>query len=303
MLIEAYLSPDKSFKWIDVVDPNGRDLEILHNQYGIQYLALQDCLDPKHLPKYEVQYEEIFVMLRAFDDKSTEDDTSVTDLTQKIAIFMGKNCLITIHRREQPFMLQIREKWIKSQKENIDMMPAILGRIVLGVINSFNQALNTSESALEDFESVIFNEESTTLSIQKKFLLKRKAYVFKRVLKLTLEIIPKLKIINTYDPLFFQDLKERCENAYFEAENVLEYVNNLINLHLSLASHNTTEVVRILTIFSVFFLPLTFIVGLYGMNFRYIPELQLKYGYPMVWIIMVAVCVILYSWFRRKGWL
>lgn len=303
MLIEAFTATDGSFHWLDVNDPTGSELELLHKKYGLSYIALQDCLDPKHLPKYESMQEGVFIMLRAYDDKCSHDANTIRELTQKIAIFIGPDYLITIHRRDQPYIKQIRERWIKTKKNSTNILAELLGRITLAIISSYTQALTMCENDLESFETVIFKEESTSQSIQEKFLLKRKAYVFKRILKLTMDILPKLKMINDYDPSFFQDLKERSENAYFEAENILEYVNNLITLHLSLASHNTNEVVRVLTIFSVFFLPLTFIVGVYGMNFVNIPELKLEYGYPAVLTGLIIVCIILYLWFRRRGWL
>jgi magnesium transporter len=90
---------------------------------------------------------------------------------------------------------------------------------------------------------------------------------------------------------------------HFYADELLEDVNNLLSIQLALASHRTNEVVRVLTVFSVFFLPLTFIVGIYGMNFRYMPELQERWGYPAAMAGMGFVTLMIYLWFRRRGWL
>jgi magnesium transporter len=87
------------------------------------------------------------------------------------------------------------------------------------------------------------------------------------------------------------------------ADELVEDVNNLLSIQLALASHRTNEVVRVLTVFSVFFLPLTFIVGVYGMNFKYMPELSERWGYPAVLAGMAVVTVAIYIWFRRRGWL
>jgi magnesium transporter len=83
----------------------------------------------------------------------------------------------------------------------------------------------------------------------------------------------------------------------------LEDVTNLTNLHLSFSAQRTNDVMKILTIFSVFFMPLTFIVGVYGMNFQFMPELRQKWAYPAVLLIMALVTVAVYLWFRRKKWL
>jgi len=90
---------------------------------------------------------------------------------------------------------------------------------------------------------------------------------------------------------------------HFYADELLEDVNNLLSMQLALASHRTNEVVRVLTVFSVFFLPLTFIVGVYGMNFHFMPELRSPWGYPAVLVGMGLVTLAIYLWFRSRGWL
>jgi magnesium transporter len=90
---------------------------------------------------------------------------------------------------------------------------------------------------------------------------------------------------------------------HFYAEELLDDVNNLLNMHLALATHRTNEVVKVLTIFSAFFLPLTFLVGVYGMNFAYMPELTHPMGYPAAWLLMVSVSVVIWVWFRKRRWL
>lgn len=84
---------------------------------------------------------------------------------------------------------------------------------------------------------------------------------------------------------------------------ILDDVNNLRNLAMAFAGQRTNEVVRVLTVFSVFFMPLTFIVGIYGMNFEFMPELSKRWGYPAVLIFMAIVTFLIYLWFKRKKWL
>ena len=102
---------------------------------------------------------------------------------------------------------------------------------------------------------------------------------------------------------FLNDLKENAETLYFATDEIMEDVNNLLSLELAAADHDTNEVMRVLTVFSAFFLPLTFIVGVYGMNFDVMPELRWTWGYPVVLTLMFTVCLGIYLWFRRKGWL
>ena len=100
-----------------------------------------------------------------------------------------------------------------------------------------------------------------------------------------------------------QDMRDQHLKMLTLYSQVLEDVNNLMNLSMSFAAKRTSEVMRILTVFSVFFMPLTFIVGIYGMNFKFMPELNKKWGYPAVLFFMAIVTVVIYLWFKRKKWL
>jgi magnesium transporter len=132
--------------------------------------------------------------------------------------------------------------------------------------------------------------------------LKRKVDVTKRMLILSKDILDTLDKPEESTPYTrdTRDLFVKLQNVY---DTLYESTNNLLNIYFSLTSQRTNEVVRILTIFSVFFMPLTFIAGIYGMNFDYMPELRLRLGYPGVIALMVGVTICIYVWFKRKGWL
>jgi magnesium transporter len=127
--------------------------------------------------------------------------------------------------------------------------------------------------------------------------------VIKRMLWQTLGVVQRLSPPSEGQAPWFQDLRENAESSYAWADEIFDNLNNLLMIQLSLASHRTNEVVRVLTIFSAFFLPLTFIVGIYGMNFDIMPELRWRLGYPAALGGMLLVCVAIYMWFRRNGWL
>ena len=100
-----------------------------------------------------------------------------------------------------------------------------------------------------------------------------------------------------------RDMRDQHLKMLTLYSQILEDVNNLMNLAMSFAAKRTNEVMRVLTVFSVFFMPLTFIVGIYGMNFKFMPELNSKWGYPAVLFFMTIVTVVIYLWFKRKKWL
>ena len=134
------------------------------------------------------------------------------------------------------------------------------------------------------------------------YYIKRKAAICNKLLMLTGEVINTIRTTDK-DLVALQDVKDLHTKLITIYDQAHEDVTNLLNIYLSLSSRKTNEVMKVLTIFSVFFMPLTFIVGIYGMNFEFMPELKSKWGYPSVLIIMVVITILIYTWFKRKKWL
>ncbi|HUH11973.1 MAG TPA: CorA family divalent cation transporter, partial [Longimicrobiales bacterium] len=102
---------------------------------------------------------------------------------------------------------------------------------------------------------------------------------------------------------YLRDVQDHATEVVETVETLRDMTQSLLDVHLSMASNRMNEVMKVLTILATIFVPLTFIVGIYGMNFRYMPELESRWGYPAVWGVMVAVAAGLLAFFRRRGWL
>lgn len=296
---------DPEFTWVDVVQPSHEELASLARQYGLHRTSVEDCLDPDHLPKYERIGQTTFVIVRAIDAHALETCASVQEMTRKVAVFMGPNFLLTIHRTEQPFLRELEDDYRTESGESGPLMPKLLLDLINASVGTYERPLQTAETAIGDFETTVFNEEEQELSglLRRVHHQKRRVTLMKRLLLHTVDTVHRLiPAANGAAPLY-QDLRENVQTMYAYADELLDDVNNLLGIQLALASHRTNEVVRVLTVFSVFFLPLTFIVGVYGMNFRFMPELQQPYGYPAVWAVMGLVTLVILLWFRRRGWL
>ena len=175
-------------------------------------------------------------------------------------------------------------------------------QIINNVLTSYTGPAQKFMQELDEYEKDIFTRMEIPFALKSLYHLKRKIAVCKRILYLSKDILDHLDNLSLPDP-YIQDLKElyiRLETMYDEAH---EGATNLLNIYMSLSAQKTNEVVRVLTLFSVFFMPLSFIVGIYGMNFTYMPELQMKYGYPLVLGMMVIVSLSIFFWFKRKRWL
>ena len=301
-------STDPAFTWVDLVHPSREELANVARKYGLHPTSVEDSLDPEHLPKYERIGTTTFIIVRAIDTAAQDDCSTLHEMTRKVAIFYGADFLVTIHRAEQPFLTEIIEKHRhpsppEGAERRQSFLPRILIEIVNGSVSTYQRPLEEAEGAIDQFEATVFGEHEFAGLLRRIYLVKRRVTLMRRMLSHTLDAVKKLVPGSEPTAPLYQDLRENVESMHFYVEELLEDVNNLLSIQLALASHRTNEVVRVLTVFSVFFLPLTFIVGVYGMNFDFMPELRERWGYPAVLAGMGLVTLAIYLWFRRRGWL
>ena len=279
MVQEFSTTATAHFRWIDIVNPSLAELQNVATEFSLHATSVQDCLDPDHLPKVEEFEHFLFIITRIYDQEQKSDADTIQEVSRKIAIFCGKDFIITIHRSEQPFLAILHEKNVLQNKCK-DLLAA----------------------EIDFYESKIFLKSRVPNLLKNLYQIKRKSSVISRILFLSKSIVHRLQEGERRDPLYRDVLDNfiQIETGY---DQINEQINNLLSLYLSISAQRTNEVIRVLTIFSVFFMPLTFIVGIYGMNFKVMPEIDWQYGYAYAIVLMFAVTLAIYFWFKRKGWL
>lgn len=301
-------SDEPPFLWLDVVDPTRAELGELAHAYGLHPQHVQDCLDPEHLPKYERIGDITFIIVRAWDERAPAEAASVQEATRKVAIFCTPAVILTIHRRDQPWLLRLFETHALSIPPDTaaELRRSFVTRVLIDLLDgaaaSYEAPLEAAELSADAFEGSLFGREGDARALRDVYVVKRRLLLIRRMLRHTTAVFHSITPPGARTEPLVQDLRETVASLASYCEELLDDVNSLLTIHLGLASHRTNEVMRILTIFSVFFLPLTFIVGIYGMNFRFMPELTTKWGYPVVWAVMLLVTTGIYLWFRRRRW-
>ena len=302
MTVQHSIAGSDGFLWLDVVGPTREELEELAQQYGLLPTVVEDCLDPNHLPKYEHLGDATFLILRVHDDAALDDAGTIQELTRKIAVFFRSGFLMTVHRVDLHEVARLRERFGSgSSGETCALSPLLFG-LGHATLDSYDAPLARDEKTLDSFEAATFDKGQPP-SLRQAHNLKRRVSLTRRILVQTSNVLQKLVPPADRSAPLFQDLRESADAYLFWADQVLEEVNLLLQAHLAMASHRTNDVMRVLTVFSAFFLPLTFIVGIYGMNFAHMPELSHRWGYPAVLVLMLAVVVAIWTWFRKRGWL
>lgn len=290
---------DSGYEWIDITSPDKAELSEVALKYNLSTSLVEDSLQPEHLPKYEMQGDIQFVILRLFSSKAPKDADTIQRITDKIAVFIGADFIITIHRREYDFLKGIQENYVKAGK--CATPHQLLFRIISSTLTTYQVPLSELVQELDYYEPKIFLQEKTQSLLKNLYYIKRKASVMDYIFDLTRSIVENLK--GKISSPHFHHLKDELLHLQSNTKQIIDNVSNLLNIYISLSSQRTNEVVRVLTVFSVFFMPLTFIVGVYGMNFDFMPELHWRYGYLFVLMTMLVIMIAIYAWFKRKNWL
>ena len=290
-----------SSTWQDIHTRTPEVLAQLAAEHSLHPSAVHDCLDPAHYPKVEKFGDTLFMIVRYAEPEAPADADTLLSLTRKMAFFRKEGLLLTLHRGEAKFLKGLVATPDPAPKTEADQQ---LFQILKLCIGSFKPLLDSIEYEIDGVERQIFLRKLSRGEILRLHRCRSRLSVVKRLMLHTTLVIQTLShLLPDGHESTVRDLKENAEAHFRIADELMEDAQNLLQLQLSLASQRTNEVMRFLTVVSLFFLPLTFIVGVYGMNFKFMPELESEWGYPAVWGLMIAVSAFIYIRVRRSGWL
>ena len=299
MILTELKSSNNQFTWIDITGPSLDDLSAVAEKYALNHHNLQDCLEPDHLPKFEEGDPFNFIILRKVLGEK-DKGTTIHSLTTKIAVFYDVDTIVTIHRVPHPDLFPACEQLMQTGK--ILSIDGFLLKIIAKVQQSFSHFAAELNTEIDETETRLFIKKQATESIENLYLLKRRAGLCKKLLLLTGEVVSAVQHRQKKSSEL-QDIRDSQIKLQLFYEQLSEDALNLVSMYMSISANKSNEVMKVLTIFSAYFLPLTFIVGVYGMNFKVMPELEWTFGYPLVIGLMVLVFILIYTWFRRKKWL
>lgn len=290
-----------NWEWIDVTAPTEEDLQFLHERYHINYLLLEDTIDPNHLPKYEEVDQVKFFLARESTDLERRTLNNISDISSKLGIFLLPKLIITTHRVKSKSINEVFEELKKDHPENISRDHLAL-RLALKIIKTFDDESSSLLEVMDAMENEIFLKTTNhTNQIRRLYKLKRKSGLNTRILNISGEWISKFKNLDL-EEVEVMDLLDKQKDVIADFDHVNAQTINLISMFLALSDQKANQVMKLLAIYSVYFLPITFIAGIYGMNFDNMPELHHKHGYfyTLGFMVLIVVCTFIYT--RRKKW-
>jgi len=296
-----------SSHWLDITGASEQDLVELCKIYGLTEALSADCLDPSQLPKVQRQENATFLMLRSFDQESTDHASTAQALTRKVALLWGEGFLLTIHRDQMPWLNQVWSTWERKTNREPAHLISLVHDIVEDCIYTYERPIDTAAESVAELEEKIFAEKSTRATsgntLSTAYLVKKRAFTIKRLIRLTRDLLPFVSKLGDPGSPAVQSLKEEADRLFFYSDDLVESANDLIQLSISMSSNRMNELVRMLTILSIFLLPLNVITGIYGMNFEFMPELKEPLAYWIVLGVMLAFVLVTYFILRVRGWI
>lgn len=291
--------------WVNINGLNNvSDIEKLGENYCLHPLTLEDIVNTQHRPKIDEFENYLFIVFKMLFYKNDNEL-----YYEHISMVVGHSYVLTFQEADGDVFDDLRER-ISNGKGRIRSLGSdyLMFAILDAVVDNYFTVIEAFGDKVEELEDEVFNSEpnndfSNLIQEHKREILK-----IRRSINPLREVINRLektetKIIEEKTHNFLRDLYDHIIQVNENIEIYREMVWSLMDMYMTVISNKMNEVMKVLTIIATIFIPLTFIAGIYGMNFENIPELHTQYGYYVLWGVMIVIFIFMIIYFRRKKWL
>ena len=305
-LEECLPRPGKhSVTWIDITGVHDTELIAkLGSLFSLHPLLLEDIAHTNQRPKVEDYGSQLYVVLRILTAHGREEEIE----NEQVSLILTPGVVISLQEQEGDDFLPLRER-IRNSKGRMRKRGAdfLLYAMMDLVVDNYFKVLEQIGDHIEDLqEQVIAGSGQEDLHhIQR---LKREVIFFRKSVWPLRDVVSALQrndtgIMENEMRPYLRDLHDHVIQVMDAVETFRDMLSAILDIHLSAMSNKMNQVMKILTIIATIFIPITFLAGVYGMNFHYMPELQWRWGYLSFWLLVVASGVFMVIWFKKKNWL
>ncbi len=301
-LIQEWQSSPSAWIWVDLIDePAEQESDLLINTFQLHELAVHEAQRHRHPPNFESNDHGIYLLLKPLTAESDTLDFN----TLQLAMFSSNRFLITRHSKVSPYL----EKLWKQTPESHDEEETSLGIVEAmcrRVVQRYGQILLDLEQRLDEIEDQLFDDPSDRL--MKELVgyntgLRKMHRILNYYVRIFSQLHKQLAVTDNSKQNAFEDIYSLVERFNSMSEMYQNVITDLIDAYISLNGHRLNQIMKVLTVVTVIFVPLTLLVGIYGMNFEYMPELKSHYGYYILLSVMSTIAILLLYVFRRVKWL
>lgn len=305
-LEEYFPFTDKAkITWIRVVGLEDREKIVkLAEKFKIHQLTLEDVLNVYQRPKIEEFHNYTYIVLRVFNFSRSDKELQ----SERINIIIGENILISIEEKMNEAIKNVVE-WVRTSRGIIRKMGIdyLLYLLVDVIVDGYFLVLEEIEDEMGTLEDEL-TANPTPLTLQTIHKIKRQLLQFNKNMWPLREVIGTLerarhKFINSETIPYFRDLYDHTIRVIENVDTLQATLSDMLDVYFSAVSNKLNEIMKVLTMIATVFMPLTFIAGIYGMNFKFMPELELAWGYPVTLLVMLTISLWMILYFKRKKWI
>lgn len=299
------LKDESAVIWVDMESPTADDEQILLDVFKFHPLTVEDCRENRHYPKIEEFDGYIYFIVHGVTADISPDRFNTIELDG----FLGPNYVITYHHAMFRSINNVKQL-LRTTPIACQRGPAfLLHQILDQIVDFYLPVLDDFDDRIDRLEQDIFALKRPNSEILTDIMaLKRSVLRLRRISGKQMDILHRMSrgefvlIPNDMRP-FYRDVYDHLIRVVDLSESYRDLISGSLDAYLSVVSNRMNEIMKVLTIFSAIMLPLTFIAGVYGMNFDNMPELHSRYGYFAVIVIMLVVAVGMLMFFKRRGWI
>jgi magnesium transporter len=302
----CYIFPkEPAVTWVNVVGIQQVEvLEKLGNCFTVHPLALEDILNTEQRPKVEDYGEDLFIVVKLITYNEKKDEVEA----EQISLILRPNALISFQEKEGDDFAAVKER-LRAGKGRLRKMGAdYLAYTLLDVVvDQYFVVLEKLGERIEVLEGKLLADPGTA-TLQKIQNLKREMLLLRKWIWPLREIISSLErgefsVIQESTRIYLRDVYDHAIQVMDAVEIYRDMLSGMLDIYLSSLNNRMNAVMKVLTIIATIFMPLTFLAGVYGMNFKHMPELDWPWGYPLILVVMAFVAILMLTLFRRKKWL
>lgn len=292
------ISEEKKWIWVDLNEPTKKESEILVDYFNFHPLSVEDATQVQQRPKFK-QYDDYqFIVFHALDLKTLE--------SEEVDIFIGDDFIVTFHRERYEEIDTIKRKLFNETIE-INEPKDILLHILDDIVDNYFPFIYDIEDKVFNFEDRHNLDITTKTLIDDTFDLRQELLIIKRTVQPMKDLVYRMREgkvlhLNEQQFLYITHINDHLMKQMEMVDSSREMTSDIRDNYISLNSFKMNNIMKILTIYSVVFMPLTLIAGIYGMNFTNMPELEWHDGYYIVLVIMAVIAIIMLIVFKKKRW-
>ena len=279
-------------------------LEKIGKQYDLHPLVMEDILNTDQRPKIEDHEHYLYVVLKMLSYNDAEQEISI----EQLSLVLGNNFVLSFQDKPGDVLDPLRER-IRQSKGRIRKLGAdyLLYAIMDAVVDHYFVVMEKLGEKIEQIEDIVAVRPKQD-TLQQIHRLKREMIVLRKAVWPLRELITSLRhddtpLLTETTSIYFRDLNDHIVQIIEGIEAYRDMLSSMLDVYLSIMSNRSNGVMKVVALFSAIFMPLTFITGIFGMNFKDFPELEWKYGFQGTVILMVVLAIVMLMFFRRRRWL